>query len=64
MDWIAGSDSPHPDSYGRVTNPERYAVLHDEARSLIESLVTSYDVTAVSGDVAIDFPEWKARPAR
>ena len=52
-------DSPHPDSYGRVTNPERYAVLHDEARSLIESLMTTYDVVAEPGELAVDFPEWK-----
>jgi hypothetical protein len=59
MEWIVPSpDGPHPDSYGRVTNPERYSVLHDEARSIIESLVSTYEVMAETGDVAIDFPEW------
>jgi hypothetical protein len=51
--------SPLPDSYGRVTNPERYAVLHEETRSLIESLVSTYDVISEPGNVGLDFPEWK-----
>jgi hypothetical protein len=63
MDWIGPSpDAPYPDSYGRVTNPQRYAVLHDEARSLIESLVTTFDVIAEVGNVEVDFPEWKGPP--
>ena len=33
-------DSP----YGRVTDPERYAVLHDAARSLIDDLAERFDV--------------------
>ena len=37
-------------------------MLHDEARSLIERLVATYDVMATTGDVAIDFPEWKGAP--
>ena len=52
-------EPPHPESYGRVTNPERYAVLHEETRSLIESLVSKCDVISHPGDVGLDFPEWK-----
>jgi hypothetical protein len=63
MDWTGPSpDAPHLDSYGRVTNPQRYAVLHDEARSIIESLVTTFDVIAEVGNVEVDFPEWKGSP--
>jgi len=53
---------PLPDSYGRVTNPERYAVLHVETRSLIESLVATYDVVSETGNVEISFPEWNGSP--
>lgn len=34
-------------------------MLHDEARSLIEGLVTTYDVIAEVGNVEADFPDWK-----
>lgn len=57
--WFKVGPSPLPDSYGRVTNPERYAVLHAETRSLIESLVSTYDVISEPGNVELDFPEWK-----
>lgn len=56
------SKPPHPEAYGRVTNPERYAVLHDEARSIIESLVTTFVVVGEVGSVEVDFPEWKGSP--
>jgi Family of unknown function (DUF6226) len=57
--WFRIGSSPLPDSYGRVTNPERYAVLHEETRSLIESLVSTYNVISEPGNVGIDFPDWK-----
>jgi len=57
--WFKVGSGPPSESYGRVTNSERYAVLHDEANSIIESLVSTYEVMAETGDVAIDFPEWK-----
>ena len=59
MGWFTTSDTPHPDLYGRVTNPQRYAVLHEETTSLIENLVSTYDVISEPGNVALDFPEWK-----
>jgi hypothetical protein len=63
MDWfMTSSGSPHPDSYRRVTNPARYAVLHAETRSLIESLVTRYQVISQTGSIEVDFPEWKGSP--
>lgn len=46
------------DAYGRVTNPERYAVVVDAARSLVDELVASHDVEGVPGDPATDFPEF------
>lgn len=46
------------DAYGRVTNPERYAVVVDAARSLVDELVASYDVVPVSGDPVTDFTEF------
>ena len=57
--WFRIGSSPLPDSYGRVTNPQRYTVLHDEARSLIDGLVTTYDVISETGDVGIEFPQWR-----
>ena len=36
----------------------------DEARSLIDSLVSTYEVMAETGDAAIDFPEWKGSPGQ
>ena len=34
-------------------------MLHEETRSLIESLVSTYDVISEPGNVGLDFPEWK-----
>ena len=34
-------------------------MLHEETRSLIESLVSTYDVISEPGDVGIDFPDWR-----
>jgi len=36
---------PLPEAYGRVTNPERYRVLHDAADALLIDLEGRYDVT-------------------
>ncbi len=35
---------PPPDAYNRLTNPERYAVLHQAAHSLLEQLEQDYVV--------------------
>jgi hypothetical protein len=39
-------DSPDPDAYGRVTNPERYAPLHQFAQSALDDLVARFDAAA------------------
>ncbi|HSH59935.1 MAG TPA: DUF6226 family protein [Acidimicrobiales bacterium] len=41
--------SDPPDAYGRVTNPQRYAVLHDFARQLVDDLSEKYLVTPLTG---------------
>jgi hypothetical protein len=41
---------PPDDAYGRVTAPERYAVVHDAADRLIADLVGRYDVATSPGD--------------
>lgn len=40
---------PPDEAYGRVTNPERYAVLHDAARAEIDRLCATYDVERIDG---------------
>lgn len=35
---------PPDDAYSRVTNPERFAVLHDVVRTIIDELAATYDV--------------------
>ncbi len=49
---------PDPDSYGRVTNPDRYRVVVDSAKSLIDKLLETYHVARSVGNSQIDFPEW------
>jgi hypothetical protein len=43
---------PPDEAYGRVTRPERFAVLHEAADALVEELAARYDV-AVSTDVPL-----------
>jgi hypothetical protein len=38
---------PSPDSYGRVTNPERFAPLHAIAIELLDSLAREFDVERI-----------------
>lgn len=53
--WFAYPASPIPEeAYGRVTNPERYRVLHTAARELLDRLATSYAVDREDGDAALD----------
>jgi len=40
------SDPPDPDSYGRVTNPERYAPLHEFAQSALDDVLARDDAGA------------------
>jgi hypothetical protein len=53
------SPRPEPKAYGRVTNPERYAVVVGRARRLIDWLVERFDATSEDGDVSVDFPRWR-----
>jgi hypothetical protein len=46
---MAGDDLPPDDAYGRVTNPHRFAILHDAARGLIDDLVEQFDVQRTDG---------------
>lgn len=40
-----GADLPPPEAYHRVTNPERFAALHDLARDELGELTARYAVT-------------------
>lgn len=54
---VTGDAADHvgPDpSYGRVTNPERYAVLHRAARSTLDRLTAAYAVERVDGGPGLD----------
>ncbi|MEO6712647.1 MAG: DUF6226 family protein [Mycobacteriales bacterium] len=48
-----GMDGPPQDAYSRVTDPGRYAPLHGIARTLLDRLENSYDVTRETA-VAVD----------
>lgn len=51
-----GGTSPPEEAYGRVTDPERYRVLHTAARELLDRLTTAYAVDREDGDAALDPP--------
>ncbi len=55
---------PPAKAYSRVTNPERYAVLHDHALRLLRDLESRFDVERVEGyDIDPDLePPEPARP--
>lgn len=40
---------PPPEAYGRVTDPQRYRVLHVEARNLVERLAQRYTIERREG---------------
>ena len=42
-------DPPPPEAYGRVTNPERFQVLHTTMLSIITRLETDFDVQREDG---------------
>jgi hypothetical protein len=62
---MAGDDLPPDDAYGRVTNPHRFAILHDAARGLIDDLVEQFDVQRTDGvDLDPDAARsWPGAPA-
>src|SRR5690349_6082374 len=41
---------PPDDAYGRVTNPQRYRMVQDAARDLIDELSRLFDVHVSAGD--------------
>jgi hypothetical protein len=43
------TDGAPPDAYSRVTNPERFVPLHDEAAKLLGQLEAEYDVERAEG---------------
>ncbi|WP_229075373.1 DUF6226 family protein [Actinoplanes sp. DH11] len=43
----AAGDPPE-EAYGRVTDPERFRVLHDTAHRVLDELVERYEVTETS----------------
>lgn len=49
---------PDENAYGRVTNSERYQVVVDEARRLLEELARRPGVERVTATAADDFPDW------
>lgn len=59
--WAVDLHRPDEAAYGRVTNPERYQVVHDAARLLIDQLTARYEVEATPGESAVDFPRFKGR---
>jgi hypothetical protein len=44
-----GPDRPPPDAYSRVTNPERFAPLHDFAKTLLATLEKTFEVERAEG---------------
>ena len=60
-----GSDGPPPEAYSRITNPERFAPLHEFADALLNRLEAEFAVERVE-DYSLD-PELKtlelARPS-
>jgi hypothetical protein len=59
-----GAEGPPPDSYSRVTNPERFAPLHAVVMELADKLADEFDVErteAYGVDVELESPN-PARP--
>jgi len=49
-----GPEGPPEEAYSRVTDPERFAPLHDDARALIDELEAEFDVERVSVEEPVD----------
>ena len=45
---------PPPEAYGRVTNPERFRVLHSAAERLVDDFAERYDIHVGAGLVSDD----------
>lgn len=45
-----GPEGPPPEAYSRVTNPERFAPLHNTAAQLLDKLERDFDVKRAEGD--------------
>jgi uncharacterized protein DUF6226 len=61
-----GPEGPPNEAYSRVTNPERYAPLHDIASALLDRLESEFDVESATGyglDAELENQEL-ARPSR
>jgi hypothetical protein len=52
-------DLPDDDAYGLVTNPDRYQVVVDATRSIIDELVATYEVVSTAGNSAVDIPNFQ-----
>lgn len=56
---------PADDAYERVTNPERFRVLHDAAHRILDEFAERYAVTDIRGsDGSVPFRELVPEPAR
>lgn len=55
---VVRTDPPDEDAYGRVTDPERFQAVADAAAGLVSELVGNFDVEAMVGSTAVDFPDW------
>lgn len=51
-----GADGPEPDSYSRVSHPERFAGLHTVARALVDHLERAFQVTVQREQAVPDVP--------
>jgi hypothetical protein len=47
--WLVTTGPPPPEAYGRVTNPERFRVLHRGAEELLSRLESDYEVDRAEG---------------
>ena len=50
FNWDWGKGEPPTDAYSRVTEPERFRLLHDWALEVVARLQTEYEVTLVEGE--------------
>ena len=57
------SEPPDEETYGRVTNPERFEPLVVAAKELVDYLVMTFDVVRFAGTAATDFPNWPEESA-
>lgn len=61
-----GKEGPPEEAYGRVTNPERFAPLHDAALEMTARLETGFDVERTEGyglDEDLESKRGLARPS-